>query len=148
MAKINFPSQFRPLTLILLILTAACSSVQTGPQYSAPVSAAKVATVVFYRTHDSPGAAVGVDLKDNGIDLGSLQDGTYFVYHAAPGQHAFTATTDTAVTQNFSLQGGATYYIKAVVASSQHLAQPSLNVVFDLQGQSAIQNLRRLHYQE
>jgi Protein of unknown function (DUF2846) len=144
----NLPSKFRLLTLFVLVLTSACSSVQTGSQYSAPVPSSNLATVYFYRPQNSPGGAVGVDIKDNGVDLGTLQDGTYFVFHAIPGLHAFTVTTDTAATQNFTLQGGATYYIKADVASSHRLAQPSLSVVFDLQGQSAIQNLRRLHYQE
>jgi Protein of unknown function (DUF2846) len=144
----KFPSKFRPLTLFLLVLTTACSSVQTGPQYSATVPSAKLATVYFYRTHSSPGAVVGVDIKDNGIDLGTLPDGTYFVYHTVPGQHTFTVTTDTAATQNVKLQEGATYYLKAGVVSSQHLFHPSLSVVFDLQGQAAIQNLKRLNYQE
>ena len=148
MANMNFLSKFRPLTLFLLVLTTACNSVQTGPQYSASVPSANLATVYFYRTHNSPGAVVGIDIKDGGIDLGTLQDGTYFVYHTAPGQHAFTVTTDTAAIENVKLQGGATYYLKAHVVSSQHLFQPSLSVVFDLQGRAAIQNLKRLNYQE
>ena len=144
----NFPSKFRPLMLFLVVLTTACTSMQTGPQYSAPVPSATVATVYFYRTRYSPGAVVGVEIKDNGIDLGALPDGTYFVYHATPGQHTFTVTTDTTANQNVKLQGGATYYVKAGVVSSQHLFRPSLNVVFDLQGQAAVQNLQRLNYQE
>jgi hypothetical protein len=91
---------------------------------------------------------VGVDVKDNGIDIGTLQDGTHFVYHTNPGQHALTATTDTASIQNFKLQAGAIYYRQAGVVPRQHLFQPSLSVVFDLQGQSAIQNLKRLPYYE
>ena len=118
-------------------------------QQSASVSGPpNLATVYFYRVDDSPGGAVGVDLTDNGIDIGTLQDGTYFVYHASPGVRSFTATTDTAATQNFTLQAGATYYIKAKVVPNQHLFQPSLNVVFHLQGEAAIQNLRRLRYNE
>src|ERR1700719_3740573 len=135
-------SKFRPLSLFLLVLISACSSVQTGQQPS-NVSGPNLATVYFYRTHTSSGAAVGVDIKDNGIDIGTLQDGTYFVYHANAGQHALVAITDTTSTQNLKFQAGATYYIKAVVVPDQHLLQPSLNVVFDLQGQAAIQNLRR-----
>ena len=146
MANMHLPSKFSFLTLFLLVLVSACSSVQTGSQYSAAVPAAQVATVYLYRAHDSPG--VGVDVKDNGIDIGTLPDGSYFVYHATPGQHVFTVTTDTTATQNVNLQGGATYYLKAGVVSSQHLFHPSLSVVFDLQGQSAIQNLKRLNYQE
>ncbi|HYY28337.1 MAG TPA: DUF2846 domain-containing protein [Chthoniobacterales bacterium] len=139
--------RLKPLTLLTLILVAACSTVQTGQQPSS-ISAANVATVYLYRTHDSPGGAVGVDIKDNGIDLGTLQDGTYFIYHANPGQHVFTATTDTASTQNMKLQSGATYYVQARVVRSQDLFQPTLVVVFDLQGRAAVQNLKRLYYQE
>ncbi len=141
--------RFRGLTLCLLILLTACSSVQTAQQ-SSTVSdpSAKLATVYLYRPHNSSGAAVGVDIKDNGIDIGTLQDGTYFVYHTNPGQHALTATTDTASTQNFELQAAATYYLEAGVVPRQHLFQPSLSVVFDLQGQAAIQNLERLRYYE
>jgi uncharacterized protein DUF2846 len=147
--KLVMPTLVRNTTLCLLALLTACGSVQTGQQPS-PVSGPRpnLATVYLYRPHNSPGAAVGVDIKDNGIDIGTLQDGTYFVYHANPGQHALTATTDTASTQNFTLQAGAIYYIEAGVVSRQHLFQPSLKVVFDLQGQSAIQNLKRLRYYE
>jgi len=141
-------SKFRHLTLFLLVVTTACSSVQTNQQPSAVSGPSPLATVYFYRTHSSPGAVVGVDIKDNGIDIGTLQDGTYFVYHANPGQHVLTATTDTTSTQKLKLQAGATYYIKAGVLPSQHLFQPSLSVVFDLQGQAAVQNLRGLHYHE
>jgi uncharacterized protein DUF2846 len=142
-------NKFRPVTLCLLVLITACSTVQTGQQ-SSTVSgpSPSLATVYFYRPHSSPGAAVGVDIKDNGIDIGTLQDGTYFIYHTNPGQHALTATTDTASTQNFKLQAGAIYYIQAGVVSRQHLFQPTLSVVFDLQGQTAIQNLKRLRYHE
>jgi hypothetical protein len=146
---INIPDKFTPLTLILLILIPACSSLQTDQQSaSISVLSPNQATVYFYRPANSAGGAVGVDIKDNGIDIGTLQDGTYFVYHANPGLHSLTATTDTASTQNFQLQADAAYYIQASVVPSQHLFQPSLGVVFELQGQAAVQNLERLAYNE
>ena len=102
-------NKFWPVTLCLLVLPTACSTVQTGQQSSStvPDPSANLATVYFYRPHSSPGAAVGIDLKDNGIDIGTLQDGNYFVYHTNPGLHALTATTHTASTQDFKLQAGA-----------------------------------------
>ena len=142
--------KFTPLSRYLLIVLTACSSVQTGQLSSAVsgLSSNNLATIYFYRANNSPGSAVGVDIKDNGIDIGTLQDGTYFVCHTNPGQHALTATTDTASTQNFELQAGAIYYMEAGVVPNQHLFQPSLSVVFDLQGQSALQNLQLLSYNE
>jgi Protein of unknown function (DUF2846) len=146
---VNRLAKFDPCALILLVLVTACSSMQTGQQTSlVSAPSRKVATVYFYRPQNSPGGAVGVDIKDNGIDIGNLLDGTYFVYHANPGQHSFTATTDTTSTQNFRLQAGSTYYIKASAIPRQHLFQPSLSVVFDLEGQTAVQNLKRLPYHE
>jgi hypothetical protein len=100
-----------------------------------------LATIYFYRTNNSFGSAVGVDIEDNGIDVGTLQDGTYFIWHTNPWQHALTATTNTAWTENFELRAGA-------IVPSQHLFQPSLSVVFELQGQSAIQDLQLLSYNE
>jgi Protein of unknown function (DUF2846) len=142
--------RFTPLSTYLLIVLTACSSVQTGQQSSAVsgFSSNNLATIYFYRANNSPGSAVGVDIKDNGIDIGTLQDGTYFVCHTNPGQHALTATTDTTSTENFELQAGAIYYVQAGVVPNQHLFQPSLSVVFDLQGQSAVQNLQLLSYNE
>ena len=141
--------QFTPLTLFVAILTTACNSVQMGRQpSSASASSLNLASIYFYRTHDSPGAAVGVDIKDNGIDIGTLQDGTYFIYHANPGEHVFTAITNTTSTQNLKIQVGATYYVQTRVVSSQHLFHASLGVIFDLQGQAAIRHLNRLDYHE
>ena len=141
--------KLKPFTLLLLALIAGCSSGPTGQQPSSvPAPVSNLATVYFYRTQASLGAATGVDLKDNGLDIGTLQDGTYFVYHANPGQHVLTATTDSTATQNFKFQAGATYYIKAAVMPGQHIFHPSLSVVFDLEGQSALQSLKRLHYHE
>jgi Protein of unknown function (DUF2846) len=150
LVMITLPNKFTPVSLCLLVLLTACSTLPTGQKSSSTGSdpSANLATVYFYRPHNSAGTAVGVDIKDNGIDIGTLQDGNYFVYHTNSGQHALTATTDTASTQNFTLQAGAIYYIEAGVVPSQHLFQPSLSVVFDLQGQVAIQNLQRVRYYE
>jgi hypothetical protein len=114
---ITLLDKFRSLTLCVLLLLTACSSVQTGQQSSSTLSdpSANLATVYFYRPPNSAGTAVGVDIKDNGIDIGTLQDGNY---------------------------------LEAGIIPSQHLFQPSLSVVFDLQGQVAIQNLQRLRYYE
>ncbi len=145
---IKLLTKLRPLWLFLVVLTTACSS-QTGQQPSAGSgSSSNLATVYFYRTQNSGGGGVGVDIKDNGLDIGTLQAATYFVYHTNPGQHLVIAATDSTSNQNFTFQAGATYYIEATVVSRQNLFQPSLSVVFDLQGQAAVQNLRRLKYHE
>jgi hypothetical protein len=64
--------KLKPFTLLLLALIAGCSSGPTGQQSSSvPGPVSNLATVYFYRTHTSLGAVMGVDLKDNGIDIGT-----------------------------------------------------------------------------
>ena len=141
--------QFWLLILLTLILTTACNPALTNQQLrTSSLSGGSFPAVYLYRDHDSSGGAVGVDIKDNGLDIGTLWDGTYFVYHANPGEHSFTATADATSTQNLKLQPAATYYVEVQVIRSQDIFQPTLSVVFDLQGQAAVQNLNRLHYRE
>jgi hypothetical protein len=130
---------------ILLFLLSGCAS---SPQATSPGANNNFATVYFYRTHYAPGGAVTFDIQDNGLDIGALPDGTYFQYRANPGAHLFTLTTESTAQQRLNLQGGATYYIKADTGKNPLHFKPSLQVVFDLQGKTEIQNLKRLHYHE
>ena len=130
---------------ILLLLLSGCAS---SPEATNPKPNPNFATVYFYRTHYAPGGAVNFDIQDNGLDIGALPDGSYFQYQANPGAHLFTLTTDSTVQQRVNLQAGATYYIKAATGKNPLRFKPSLQVVFELQGKTEIQNLKRLHYHE
>jgi hypothetical protein len=136
------PLKFLPF---LVFLISSCAS---SPQATNPKPNNNFATVYFYRTHYAPGGAVNFDIQDNGLDIGALPDGTYFQYRANPGAHLFTLTTASTAQQRVNLQGGATYYIKADTGRNPLHFKPSLQVVFELQGKTEIQNLKRLHYHE
>jgi hypothetical protein len=136
------PVKFLPLCLILIV---GCAST---PQASNPIPSANSAKVYFYRTHYAPGGGVNFDIQDNGLDIGELPEGSYFQYRANPGVHLFTLTTESTAQQRLKLQAGGTYYIKADTGRNPLHFKPSLQVVFDLQGKTEIQNLKRLHYHE
>jgi hypothetical protein len=136
------PFKFLP---ILLLLLCSCAS---SPEATNPQPNPNFATVYFYRTHYAPGGAVNFDIQDNGLDIGALPDGSYFQYQANPGAHLFTLTTDSTVQQRVNLQSGATYYIKAATGKNPLGFKPSLQVVYELQGKTEIQNLKRLNYHE
>jgi len=136
------PLKFLP---ILLLLLSGCAS---SPETTNPKPNPNFATVYFYRPHYAPGGAVTFDIQDNGLDIGSLPDGTYFQYRANPGARVFTLTTESTAQQRLNLQAGATYYIKADTGKNPLHFKPSLQVVYELQGKTEIQNLRRLHYHE
>jgi uncharacterized protein DUF2846 len=137
----------RLIPIILLASLAGCASwQQTNSSVPAPNPGS--ALVFFYRPHDSSGAAVSVDIMDNGLKLGTLPEGSYFSYNANPGVHEFALATNTTALQRLKLEAGATYYIKAEVSKDPLQFRPSLAVAFELQGKSDIQLLQRLRYYE
>jgi hypothetical protein len=89
-----------------------------------------------------------MDIKDNGVDIGALPDGSYFQYRANSGDHLFTLTTASTAQQQLNLQPGATYYVKADVGRNRLEFPPSLQVVYELQGKTEIKNLEKLDYGE
>ncbi|HZC35836.1 MAG TPA: DUF2846 domain-containing protein [Chthoniobacterales bacterium] len=137
----------RLISIILFASLAGCSSLQQTSS-SVPTPNPGSALVFFYRSQDSSGAAVSVDIMDNGLELGTLPAGSYFSYNANPGIHEFALTTDTTALQRLKLEAGATYYIKADVSKDPLQFRPSLAVAFELQGKSDIQQLQRLRYYE
>jgi hypothetical protein len=137
----------RLIPIILVAWLAGCASWQeTGS--SASARNAGSALVFFYRPHDSSGAAVSVDIMDNGLRLGTLPEGSYFSYNANPGIHEFALATNTTALQRLKLEAGATYYIKADVSKDPLQFRPSLAGAFELQGKSDIEQLQRLQYYE
>jgi hypothetical protein len=135
------PIKFLPL---LLIFAAGCAS---APESRSSTPGMSFATVYFYRP-SSPGGAAALDIKDNGIDIGALPDGSYFQYRANSGDHLFTLTSSSTAQQQMNLQPGATYYVKADVGRNPLEFHPSLQTVFELQGKTELKNLTRLDYGE
>ena len=133
--------------LLLFAFLAGCSAWQQSSSSNLAPSQGS-ALVFFYRLQGGPGAPVSVDIMDNGIDIGKLPAGAYFVYHANPGVHEFTLTTESTARQRLQLQTGATYYIKADVSKNPLHFRPTLGVVFELQGKTDIQQLKRIKYHE
>lgn len=66
--------------------------------------------VVFFRSAKSPGAAA--DVLENGIALGDLPAGMYFVALAAPGTHAYEVAGGNAAT--VSVGSGKTHYVQVI----------------------------------
>ena len=131
----------------LLMGVPGCALKPALPARKTPVPP-NTALVYFNRPRSNVGATISMDVQDNAIDLGTLSNGTYFLYHANPGVHTFTLTTNTTAFQTLKLQGGMTYYVRVSIERVGMNYRPHLEVVFDLQGQSAIHNLQRLNYGE
>jgi hypothetical protein len=108
----------------------------------------ETALVYFFRPRSPVAATISADMQDNAANLGTLSNGTYFVYHARPGTHVFMLITDSVADQSLRVRAGMTYYLRGRVDQAGPHNPPHLTMVSPLEGQAAIRHLERLDYGE
>jgi hypothetical protein len=108
----------------------------------------ETALVILFRPCSPVAATVSADVQDNAINLGTLTNGTYFMYHARPGAHALMLVTDSVANQSLRLHAGRTYYLRGRVGQAGPHYPPHLRLVSPLEGQFAIRHLQELDYGE
>jgi hypothetical protein len=113
-----------------------------------PQAPPETALVYFFRPRSPVAAAISADLQDNAVNLGTLSNGTYFVYHARPGTHGFMLITDSVANQSLRVRAGMTYYLRGRIDQAGPHNPPHLTMVSPVEGQAAIRHLERLDYDE
>jgi hypothetical protein len=102
------------------------------------------ALVYFYRPRRLVGMAVGFNVRENGVQIGGLPNGSYFVYDAAPGTHSFTAATEVTKSVTLTVQAGKTYYIEGTLGMGAFVGRPELTIVSEQQGPGDLPGLKRV----
>jgi hypothetical protein len=108
----------------------------------------ETALIYFFRPRSPVAATVSADVQDNAVNLGTLSNGTYFVYHAKPGTHTFMLITDSVANQRSRLRAGMTYYLRGQLDQVGPHYPPHLTMVSPVEGQAAMRHLERLDYGE
>ena len=141
-----------PRLLILLgLLIAMTGCALKPPPWAGPWKAKappETALVIFFRPRSPIAAAVSADVQDNAVNLGTLTNGAYFVYHAKPGAHTVMLITDSVTSKSLRLRAGMTYYLRGYVGQAGPHYPPHLMLVSPLEGQSEIRHLQKLDYGE
>jgi pyruvate/2-oxoglutarate dehydrogenase complex dihydrolipoamide acyltransferase (E2) component len=111
------------------------SAPATDPSAAAAATDAGQATIVFFRPRKLMGAAVGFKVREAGVELGKLRNGTYFVLKVAPGRHQYVVHSETEDVLTLEAEAGETYYVQGslgmgVVAGRPNLS-PSDQATFD-----------------
>ena len=70
---------------------------------------------MFFRPSGFQGAAVWFNVRENGVALGKLTNGAYFVHVVDPGPHTFTAATENHNVLKLEIDDGETYYVRGSV---------------------------------
>jgi len=83
--------------------------------WSIPPPPAGKSQVVFFRPSGFSGAAVWFNVRENGVALGKLSNGAYFVQITDPGPHTYTAATENHNVLKLEVDDGETEYVKGSV---------------------------------
>lgn len=111
-----------------LALLSGCATL--GPAYR-PESASTVdkATVYVYRDSSIFGGGMTYMVWGNGVPIGSLPAGGYFVYHAPPGALQLSAKSEATTAVTLEAKAGAVYYVKGTVGLGILIGRPHLALV-------------------
>ncbi|HEV2366183.1 MAG TPA: DUF2846 domain-containing protein [Caulobacteraceae bacterium] len=85
------------------------------PASAIPPPPAGKGEVVFFRPSSLRGAVIWFNVRENGVALGKLTNGAYFVQVADPGPHTYTAATENHNVLHLEVDPGETYYVKGSV---------------------------------
>ncbi|MBU1003845.1 MAG: DUF2846 domain-containing protein [Proteobacteria bacterium] len=84
------------------------------------------ATVVFFRENSFIGAAVSYFVQDDSQKIGLLRKGSYFIYYATPGVHAFWAKTEAKAELSLEVEANKEYYVLGDVDMGLVCGRPDL----------------------
>ena len=91
--------------------------------------------IVFFRKSSISGMAVSFTVKENGVGLGNLSNGAYFVKVEDAGPHTFTAATENKNVLHLEVDDGETYYVKGSIQMGFMIGEanisPSDQATFD-----------------
>jgi len=130
------PTAFTSLALTGLVLSG-CATL--GPAFKPEqYSPGDKGTVYIYRESKMIGGAVSYTVHANGMPLAKLSSGSYFVYHAAPGEVEFSAQTEAKTSVTVDVKAGEVYYVKGSVGMGVFVGYPHLLLVSSGVGEKEI----------
>jgi hypothetical protein len=125
------------LSLAVLVI-APCAGLSQDNAATAPAAdaaAGATGTVVFFREKKMMGAAISYKVRENGVELCKLGNGSFCTVQVPVGKHEYVTKTEAKDVLNMEVESGETYYVQAsismgVMAGHSNLA-PSSKDVFD-----------------
>lgn len=110
---------------------AAPEPAATPAPAAAPAAAEPAAggegTIVFFRPKKMMGAAVGFKVREAGVELGKLRNGSFFVLKVAPGKHQYVVHSETEDVLTMEVEAGQTYYVQGTLGMGVVAGRPNLS---------------------
>jgi hypothetical protein len=105
------------LGLGALVLAPGAVLSQDTPAAAAPAAdAASTGTVVFFREKKMMGAAISYKVRENGVELCKLSNGSFCTVQVPAGKHEYVTKTEAKDVLNLEVESGETYYVQASIS--------------------------------
>ena len=104
------------LAAMLFAPLAAIS--QDNAPAAAPAAAAggETGTVVFFREKKMMGMAISFKVRESGVELCKLSNGSFCTVQVPVGKHEYVTQTEAKDVLNLEVESGETYYVQASVS--------------------------------
>lgn len=83
--------------------------------------------IVFFRESKFVGGAISYKVREGETELGKLSNGSYFVYVAEPGAHAYTVHSEAKDVLNLEVEANETYFVSGGVSMGVFAGRPNLS---------------------
>ena len=107
------------LAAVLIAPFAAISQDNATAPAAAPAAdaaAGGTGTVVFFREKKMMGAMISYKVRENGVELCKLSNGTFCTVQAPVGKHEYVTQTEAKDVLNLEVESGETYYVQASIS--------------------------------
>ena len=121
---------------VAALLFAPCANFAADSVTPAPgASAEGTGTVVFFRESKFVGGGMSYKVRENGVELCKLKNGSYCTVQAPVGKHSYDVHSEAKDVLTLEVESGETYYViggvsMGVLAGHPNLS-PSTKDVFD-----------------
>ena len=94
---------------------------------AAPADAASTGTVVFFREKKFAGAAISYKVRENGVELCKLKNGSFCTVKAPVGKHEYVVHSEAKDVLTLEVESGETYYVVGAISVGFLAGRPNLS---------------------
>lgn len=99
--------------------------------------------VIFYRPQAFVGMAISFKVRENGIELGTLSNGRYFVHETDPGTHVYVVHSETKDTLILEVEPGESYFVQGGITMGVMVGRPNLSPSDQISFAKAAEKMKR-----
>lgn len=119
-------------------------NVETVQHHNLPLPRSDKALVYFYREGRFEGGGTGYHIFEDGRELGSMSNGSFFYVYATPGEHVYELHVPLAmpIQRRVALAAGNTYYLQGGFYAGAISANLTFSVMNEQEGAAALDHLK------